>query len=508
LPAVLFVDRKFRIVEAMKLSTRFLRILTWIILPCTVALGAIALHAATETPKLNLQTKPISPETKKATSFAPIAKNAARSVVNIYTSRTFRQSLDPFFDDPMFRFFFGEPRYGFRAPREYRSENLGSGVIVSSDGYILSNNHVIEDADEIKVALSDGKEYTAKVIGSDPPTDVAVLKIDAKDLPAIPIADSDHLEVGDQVLAIGNPFGVGQTVTVGYVSGLGRGGFGIVDYEDFIQTDASINPGNSGGALIDAEGRLVGINTAIISRTGGNQGIGFAVPINLARSVMERIIEDGKVTRGYLGVTIQPVTEELAREFKLPDSAGALVGDVSLRSPAEKAGVKAGDVIVEFNGKKVTDGRHLRLIVAQTAPDTNVTLKVLRDGKQETLTVKLEEQRADGMVRRDRSDRRSFGRSEGDLFDGVAVSDLDSHARREFDLPGHVRGAVVTDVDPRSPAARAGLRPGDVIQEIDRQPVANADDAIELSRNRSGGSVLLRVWSNGGSRYIVLSNPR
>jgi serine protease Do len=248
-----------------------------------------------------------------------------------------------------------------------------------------------------------------------------VLKIEAKDLPAITIADSDHLEVGDQVLAIGNPFGIGQTVTVGYVSGLGRGGFGIVDYEDFIQTDASINPGNSGGALIDAEGRLVGINTAIISHTGGNQGVGFAVPVNLARSVMERIIKDGKVTRGYIGVTIQPVTEELAREFKLQGTTGALVGDVSARSPAEKAGLKAGDVIVEFNGKKVNDGRHLRLMVAQTAPGTNVTVKVVREGKQESFNLKLEEMPSDGMSRRERSERRGFSRStSGDLFDGVA----------------------------------------------------------------------------------------
>lgn len=493
----------------MKLSSPSFRIVTWIGVILSVALGGLALQAAIETPKLNLQTKPISAETKKATSFAPIAKSAARSVVNIYTSRTFRQNMEPFFDDPMFRFFFGEPRYGFRTPREYRSENLGSGVIVSSDGYILSNNHVVEDADEIKVAMADGTEYTAMVIGSDPPTDVAVLKIEGQDLPAIPIADSDHLEVGDQVLAIGNPFGVGQTVTVGYVSGLGRGGFGIVDYEDFIQTDASINPGNSGGALIDAEGRLVGINTAIISRTGGNQGVGFAVPINLARSVMERIIQDGKVTRGYIGVTIQPVTEELAREFKLQSTNGALVGDVLPRSPAEKAGLKAGDVIVEFNGKKVKDGRHLRLMVAQTAPGTDVSLKVVREGKQESFNLKLEELRSDGMSRREHGERRGFSRSTGgDLFEGVYVGDLDARTRREFDVPRNVRGAVVTDVDPDSPAARAGLRPGDVVQEIDRKPVANADEAIELSRNRGGGSVLLRVWRHGGSRFIVVSEPR
>jgi Do/DeqQ family serine protease len=309
------------------------------------------IHAAVSisTPRLTLQDSPISAELKRATSFAPVAKVASRSVVNVYSSRTLRDRL-PFGDDPVSRFFGGPEFFGPQG-RERLARGLGSGVIVSADGYILSNNHVVENADDIKVGLPDGKELPAKVVGSDPQTDIAVLKIDAKDLAAIPITDSDHLEVGDTVLAIGNPFGVGQTVTVGHVSGLGRGGFGLVDYEDFIQTDASINPGNSGGALVDVEGRLVGVNTMIVSRTGGNQGVGFAIPANLARSVMERIIKDGKVTRGYLGVLIQPVTEELAREFKLAGASGALVGEVTRGSPAEKAGIKEGDVILEFNGR-------------------------------------------------------------------------------------------------------------------------------------------------------------
>jgi serine protease Do len=489
------------------LIRRAFRSRAWWLSGLGMAAGLIALGAATTLPRLNVAEAPISAETKRATSVAPVAKIASRSVVNIYTSKKLRSGGNPYFEDPMFRFFFGEPGFGAPRPQEHRVQSLGSGVIMSADGYILSNNHVVEDADDIKVGLPDGKEFVAKLVGTDPQTDVAVLKIEAENLPAITVTDSDKLEVGDMVLAIGNPFGVGQTVTVGHVSALGRGGFGIVDYEDFIQTDASINPGNSGGALVDAEGRLVGINTAIISRTGANQGIGFAVPSNLARSVMELILKEGKVTRGYLGVMIQPVTEDLAREFDLPDAAGALVSEVSPRSPADKAGLKTGDVIVEFNGKKVSDGRHLRLMVAQTSPDSQVSLKVMREGKAQTFRVQLEQQRG-APVRDDRGDRFWFRPRGADLFDGISVDDVDARTRRMFDLPAHVRGAVVTAVDADSPAARAGLKPGDVIQEINRHAVSSAEEAIDLSRGRRGDRLLLRVWSDGNSRYVVITDTR
>src|SRR5882724_1863047 len=307
-------------------------------------------------PRLNVQNSALNRDKPQPASFAPIVKKVSPSVVNIYTTKTVRENpaMSPLLDDPFFRQYFGVPLEN--APRERREQALGSGVIISEDGYILTNNHVVDGADEIKAALADDKTvYDAKVIATDPQTDIAVIKVDAKKLPAIAITDSDLLEVGDTVLAIGNPFGVGQTVTTGIVSAKGRGGMGIVDYEDFIQTDASINPGNSGGALVDIEGRLVGINQSIISRSGGNQGIGFAVPINLARYVMERLITDGKVSRGYLGVIIQPLTPELAKEFKLPENTGALVGEVAPKSPAAEAGLKEGDVIIDFNGKKVTD---------------------------------------------------------------------------------------------------------------------------------------------------------
>jgi serine protease Do len=461
------------------------------------------------TPKLKTDNTQLSQEARPAFTFGPIIKKVSPSVVNIYTTKTVRDNfrMSPFFEDPFFRDFFGGPFNQRAVPRERREQSLGSGVIVTEDGYILTNNHVVDSADEIKVALSDDvTTYDAKVVGTDPQTDIAVIKVEGKDLPAITLTDSDNLGVGDVVLAIGNPFGVGQTVTMGIVGAKGRAGMGIVDYEDFIQTDASINPGNSGGALVDAAGRLVGVNSAILSRSGGNQGIGFAVPINLARYVMERIISDGKVTRGYLGVMIQPVTPELAKEFKLSQNSGALVGDVTKDSPAEQAGLKEGDVITEFNGKKVTDSRHLRLMVSQTAPETKAQVKVIRDGKEQTFTVKLDELPAAGLAK---AGDRPGGLRRGpraDPLDGVAVENLDAQGRRQFHIPNHVRGALVIEVEPSSSAALAGLRAGDVILEINRQPVSSADEAVELSERGKGGRVLLRVWSNGGSRYVVVES--
>ncbi len=460
--------------------------------------------SAAAVPKVKTDDTSLPCEARPNFTFGPIIKEVSPSVVNIYTAKTVRENprLSPLLDDPFFRQFFGAPDES--VSRERREQALGSGVIISDDGYILTNNHVVDGADEVKVALADGKkEFDAKVIGTDPQTDIAVIKVEGKNLPAITVTDSDKLEVGDIVLAIGNPFGVGQTVTMGIVSAKGRGGMGIVDYEDFIQTDASINPGNSGGALVDAEGRLVGINTAILSGSGGNQGIGFAVPINLARYVMERILTDGKVSRGYLGVMIQPLTPELAKEFKLPENTGALVGDVTSKSPAAEAGLKEGDVIIDFNGKKVTDSRHLRLMAAQMSPGTRVTLKAIRNGKEQTFTLKLGELPSEGMAKVDRPG--GHGRDTGaDPLDGVVVEDLDAAARRQFNIPNHVRGALVVDVDLTSPAATAGLRPGNVILEINRQRVSSANEAVELSGRVKDGRVLLRVWSDGGCHYVVV----
>ena len=457
-------------------------------------------------PKIVVDDSDVERGGKFTTSFAPVIKKAAPSVVNISASRTLRgrelRGMHPFLDDPLFRQFFGDPE---QPPMQRREEALGSGVIVSADGYILTCNHVIEGADEIKVEFNGGGEYIAKVIGTDPSTDTAVLKVEATELPAITLANSDKLQVGDVVLAIGNPFGIGQTVTMGIASATGRGELGIVAYEDFIQTDASINMGNSGGALVDAQGRLVGVNSAIMSRTGGNQGIGFAIPVNMARMVMERLIAEGKVTRGYLGVSLQPLEADLAERLGVQDKNGALVTEVMEGTPAAEAGLEPGDLITEFNGRKVADYRQLRLMVSQTKPDTKATFKVLREGKVKTVNVTLAELPSErtmaGMMRRGEQLER---RTEPETLEGVEVTDLDQRSRRQFNVPNHVRGALVTNVDPNSMAFEEGLRPGDVILEIEQKPVRNADEAVELSESFKGNRVLLRVWSRGSTKYLLV----
>ncbi len=475
-------------------------------------------------PHLTVQNSPLTKETKATTSMAPIVKRVAPSVANIYSTVIIRDrsggGAHPFLNDPMFRRFFGDD-FGQRSrPRERKTQSLGSGVVVSPNGYLLTANHVVEDADTVKVALTlpgGEREFDAKVIGADKATDIAVLKIESStNLPAITLGDSDSLEVGDMLLAIGNPFGVGQTVTLGIVSGLGRGGFGINGYEDFIQTDAAINPGNSGGALVDAEGRLVGINTAIISGSGGFQGVGFAVPINMARYVMDRITTEGKVRRGYLGINIQPLDPRLAKEFNLPEgAAGVLVGGVTSGSAAEKAGLRGGDVILEVNGKKVPEPRNLQLLIAQNAPGTKVNLKVLRSdvGKkpsEKTIVATLAELPAD--LASGATNDGDSGKGQ-DTLDGVEVSDLDSKTRRQFEIPNRVRGALVSNIEDGSPAAEAGLLPGDVILQINHQPVTNADEAVALSEKAKDGRVLLQIWrggrgGQGGTRYVVIESPK
>lgn len=462
-------------------------------------------------PKIVVDDSAVQRDGQFTTSFAPVIKKAAPSVVNIFASRTLKErdardlrNTHPFFNDPAFREFFGDEAP--RPSRRQKEQALGSGVIVSEDGYVMTSNHVIEGADEIKVELNGGKEYTAKVVGTDPATDTAVLKVEATGLPAVTLANSDKLEVGDVVLAIGNPFGIGQTVTMGIVSATGRGELGIVAYEDFIQTDASINMGNSGGALVDAQGRLIGINTAILSRTGGNQGVGFAIPVNMGRMVMERLIADGRVSRGYLGVNLQPLTPDLAERLEFKDQGGALITEVMEGTPAAEAGIKPGDLVVEFNGKKVADYRQLRLMVSQTAPKTKAAFKVFRDGKTRTVNVTLAElptQRTlSGFLR---PGDEMEGGEKAETLEGVEVGDLDSRSRRQFNIPAHVRGALVTNVEAESNAFADGLRTGDVLLEIERKPVTNADEAVELSNNFEGNKVLLRVWSRGSTKYLFVN---
>jgi serine protease Do len=439
-------------------------------------------------------------------SFAPIVKKVAPAVVKIETTITvnntsFQQA--PGSADPFWRHFFGDqfgPMMPSRPGGSGREHGVGSGVIVTQDGYVLTNNHVVDNAKEVKVTLPDGRQFTAKVIGRDPKSDLAVIRIEAKNLPVVPLADSDKVQVGDVVLAIGNPFGVGQTVTEGIVSAKHRGNMGIEDYEDFLQTDAAINPGNSGGALVDIEGRLVGINTAILSRSGGSQGVGFAIPSDLARNVMDSLIQFGRVTRGYLGVMIQDVTPDLAAQFKLGESAGALVSEVVPGGPADKAGLKDGDVVLAFNGKSVEDGRHLRLAVGEIKPGSTVPMKIWRDGAARNLDVTVKELPGPESLAQKGTDVNS----DSGTLNGVIVSDLDPQTRQEFKLPEHVKGALVTEVKPNSAAADAGIKPGDVIQEINHRPVKSADEAVRLTENGKDKRTLLRVWEQGGSHYVVV----
>jgi serine protease Do len=438
------------------------------------------------------------------TSFAPVVQKVMPSVVNIFSSRkvkTDHRQMELFNEDPLFRRFFGN-QFGGRnlIPKERQERSLGSGVIISPDGYIVTNNHVVDDASDIKVSLSDKREFTARVVGTDSKTDLAVLKIEQTGLPALSLAaDSSRVQVGDIVLAIGNPFGVGQTVTMGIVSATGRGGLGIEDYEDFIQTDAAINPGNSGGALVNAEGRLIGISTAILSRSGGNQGIGFAIPVNMARNVTDQIIHGGKVSRAFLGVMIQPVTPDLAKAFKLGKSEGALISDVSANSPAERAGLKAGDVVTKVDDRFVADSRALQLMIGETAPGRNVRLTVIRDGNERVYPVTLGEQSGNRNEAGNES-KASVGR----VLDGVSLEALTPEFARQYGIARNTNGVAVRRVDPDSAAAQAGLEPGDVILEVNRQPVSSVEQVHNYVTEGTADTTLLFVNHDGRTRYVVI----
>ncbi len=465
-----------------------------------------------EVVSLNINDAALVREPRLSASFAPVVERVAPSVVNVFSTKMVRnpfgRDMRPLFDDPFFRRFFGD---GFNEesprqtpPRMQKQQSLGSGVIVSKDGHILTNNHVVDGADEIKVALlGDKREFAAKVVGRDPKTDIAVLKIDAGDLPPLTLAASDKVAVGDVVLAVGNPFGIGQTVTMGIVSATRRGGMGIEEYEDFIQTDASINPGNSGGALVDTDGRLVGICTAILSRSGGNMGVGFAVPLDLARDVMEQILKKGRVVRGYLGVSIQDVTPELRKEFAVPEGRGALVGGVTDGGSAAEAGLKSGDVIVEFGGKPVADSRALKLMVGATTPGTRVEVKALRDGKEKSFSATLRE-----MPETPEPAGYDGEEPAAEALRGVALADIDDETRRKFNLPSTLKGALISEIDADSVAFDAGLREGNVIQEINREPVTDAREAAAAIRKVGGKRLVLLVWSAGGSRFVVVDESK
>jgi serine protease Do len=476
------------------------------------------LWAKNTAPAIQVDSTPINRSASPVGSFAPIVKKVAPSVVNIYSSRTVKiqPHQNPFQNDPLFRQFFGEQNEqndNSDQPTTRREEGAGSGVIVSTDGYILTANHVVDEMDEIKVAVPGiKKEFTAKIIGKDRSRDVAVLKIEANNLPAITLADSDQLEVGDIVLAIGNPFDVGQTVTMGIISGLGRYGYGINGrngYENFIQTDAAINPGNSGGALVDMQGRFVGINTWIASSSGGSEGVGFAVPINVARRVMENLLNGGKVTRGYLGILPQDITPDFAEQFNLKDQNGALVGDVRPNSPAQKAGIKSGDVIVAINGKPISDAHNLQLTVWDFPPGTSISIKLLRNGTPKNLNVTVGEFSLSRTVARE-EENSSPVETHADALDGVTVADWSSEVAGQLKIPSNLKGALVQEIAPDSNSADDGLQANDIIVEINHQPVADANAAVKLCRQARGSSILLKIWRReggfAGTSYLSVDN--
>jgi serine protease Do len=465
---------------------------TWLVIGffCTLSCGTA--HAG-------ISQQSVDTLAKIGQATAELAEAVKPSVVNISTTRTVKLQggVNPFFDEPLFKRFFGDQ---LRMPKERKSASLGSGVIVDPKGYILTANHVIQGAEEIKVTLSDKREFKGKVIGSDAMTDVGIIKIDAGNgLPAIQWGDSDTLRVGETVLAIGSPYGLSQTVTMGIVSAVGRANVGIADYEDFIQTDAAINPGNSGGALINIKGELVGINTAIFSTSGGYQGIGFAVPTSMAKTVMDSLITEGKVIRGWLGVTIQALTPELAKQFDLKEEKGVLLGDVIEGSPAEKAGLQRGDVITEFEGKKVEEPNQLRNMVANTPLGKEVKVTIIRENKSETKKVVISELPADMR-------RPARGDDYKNLLNGVSVQDITPDIAGNLNIPEKIKGVIVTDVDEESPAATV-LMQGDVIQEINRQKITGLKDyGRVVSGIAAEKDVLLLVLRGGASIFVTLSN--
>jgi len=457
-----------------------------------------AVALATDPPPVVKVSAPLLASNK---TFVKVAKDAMASVVNISATKRVAQGPgnNPLFKDPFFRRFFGEEfERRFRQQRQRPEQGLGSGVIVGEDGYIVTNNHVVEQADELMVLLGDKRKFPAKLIGTDPKTDLAVIKIEATGLATLPWGDSTTLEVGELVLAVGNPFGLNQTVTMGIISAVGRANVGIVDYENFIQTDAAINPGNSGGALVNVQGQLIGINTAIFSRSGGYMGIGFAIPSQMVKAVMKSLIGHGKVIRGWLGVSIQELSQDLADQFDAPDTQGALVGDVFSNSPAGKAGLKRGDIIRSYNEITVKDPTHLRTLVAETAPNHAVPLSVWRNGKPVTMSVSIGEMP---------KNMPSLARATPDSIQGNhALSGLSVEPVK----PGQTRddhGVVVTKISPDSPAERAGIRPGDVMLELNRSLIRSVQDFEQLVNGLDSDSSVLVLLQRGNGTIFLTVTP-
>jgi Do/DeqQ family serine protease len=475
------------------------------LMPGTAAVSAAPAGAATNVATTSAaESGRVGPTAAPVASYADIVARVAPAVVTIRTSQRVHETAQPMFDDPFFDQFFPAPR----RPRTYQEQALGSGVIVRADGYILTNEHVIDGADSITVDLSDRRSLPAHVVGSDKPSDLAVLKIDATGLDTLPIANSDQVRVGDVVLAVGDPLGVGRTVTMGIISAKGRvTSLGDGSYEDFLQTDAPINRGNSGGALVDMKGELVGINAQILSPSGGNIGLGFAIPSGMAKSVAEQLINGGVVHRAKLGVTVQGVTPEIAESLGLKDNHGALVSSVEAGSPADRAGVKVQDVIVGFDGPTVTDSNSLRNLVASTRPGSAAELKILRDGRPETLTAHVVERDGEkgGATR---GNRGRGGEGQGESGYGMTLSPMTPQLARQYDVPASTSGVVVTDVDPDSVAASAGVRPGDVIKRVNGREVASVASLRTALNGQAGKPALMLVTRQGADIFVALPSAR
>ncbi|HCU33990.1 MAG TPA: hypothetical protein DGT21_00680 [Armatimonadetes bacterium] len=474
-------------------TTRFIRALIVLVVLGVIS-GGWVLYGLEKAHDAGVQITTSSPAVAQAINQSAItsaAKKAVPSVVAVASKKTTKAPANPFADspfqnDPFFRRFFGDIP---DQPRERVQRGLGSGVIVSADGYILTNAHVISGADEIKVAVDEGREYDAKIVGVDEGSDVGVLKIEATGLPAMPFGNSDEAEVGEIVLAIGSPYELGGTVTMGIISATGRAELGITDYGDFIQTDAAINPGNSGGALINMNGELVGINTAIFTRTGGYQGIGFAIPANLARRVMDSLVEHGEVARGWLGVVIGQIDENMADQLGLGDTKGVVVSEVTEGSPSEQAGVREYDVIVRVNGRAVNSPAELRSVVGTTQPGAKVELDIIRDGKPLKLAVTIGKAPADAATPAAGADT-----AEGvEIVTGLWATDITPQVAEKLQIPPNTRGIAITRTDAEKLQASMALQAGDLILQINRQGVTSVAQAQQAIKGSRGDAVLLLV---------------
>ncbi len=442
-------------------------------------------------------------------SYADVAEKTMPAVVNISTDQLVKTgSGNPFSNDPFFKQFFDMPddenHGGGSQGKERVERSMGSGVVISSDGYILTNNHVIDGADKVRVTFMGEKEYEAVVIGTDPPTDVALLKIDAKNLPSLEIANSDQLRVGDQVMAIGNPFGVGQTITMGIVSALGRN-INLMDYSDMIQTDASINPGNSGGALVDMNGRLVGMNSAMMSRSGGSSGVGFAIPSNMAMRIVKSLRDGGSVQRAYLGVLPQPVDQALADYYGMDRPKGVLVAQVNADTPAERAGLLEGDIILEMDGKAIKNPSTLRNVVSLSEVGHTADLTIVREGKEKILNVKLAAlPAANGAI----TPSVKAETDEDESLDGVTVKTLSDRGREMMQLPEDLLGLVVMNVAAASNAAREGLATGDVILEVGRDKVTNVQEFRQALGKNTDRPIFMKVFKVRQGRSLFMAVKR